>query len=107
MPGESLLTATPLTGATLPTAVICPCQFCMVDTAELTDSGGGPDFSNCLPMAMSEEICENLMKPSAPTRSSRPSTTSTTRPARRGLETGTDTERGLVVVTVLLGECMR
>src|SRR4051812_11101630 len=59
----------------VPTAVSCPCQVCFFDIPEPTDSGGGPDFSYALPIAISEEICENLMKPSVPTRASRPTIT--------------------------------
>src|ERR1043165_5739526 len=96
-PGASLLIATPLTGAIVPTAVICPCQCCVSANAEATDSGGGPDFCISLPMAMSEEIWENLIITSAPTSSTRPPMTSRILPALRGLGTETDWE-----VTALL-----
>jgi len=97
-PGESLLKATPLTGAMVPTAVTSPCQTCFFDIPEPTDSGGGPDSSNALPMAMSEEICENLMKPSVPTSASRPTITNNILRALPGF-------RGALVVTMDARRC--
>src|SRR6185369_7589250 len=97
-PGASLLSATPLTGAIVPTAVSSPCQVSFLDLLDPTDSGGGPDSSNFLPMAMSEEICENLMKPSVPTRASSPTITNRILRALRGF-------RGALVVTMSTRGC--
>ncbi len=76
-PAASLLTATPRTATMLPTAESVPSQDCAWASEVLTTSGGGPDFSNCLPKAMSDPICLPLIPTSVPTSSTRPRTATT------------------------------
>ena len=70
-PGDSLLTATPRTAATVPTAEMVPSHDSSVATAVPTTSGGGPIFSPISLAWRSVWICLNLTVP-------RPKTMATT-----------------------------